>query len=171
MGVPIQVGWKRVGFILLRDHRALNPQLRHLPVENVVRRPSLIAGPQLIDRTELLHQPANRIVTVGDRSRLRTEPSGSAIVSAWTSKPKNRTFSFMTGSSPRVALNCVPFGSQLNPRPAQWTGHSMMTKATPNLQGDNLLANDFRGSQILRGLSFPCPVSAFLNLERPNAHR
>ena len=43
--------------------------------------------------------------------RLRTSPSGSAtataIVSAWTSKPKNRTFSFMTGSLPLVALNCV----------------------------------------------------------------
>jgi hypothetical protein len=43
--------------------------------------------------------------------RLRTSPSGSAmataIVSAWTSKPKNRTLFFMTGSSPLVALNCA----------------------------------------------------------------
>ena len=35
--------------------------------------------------------------------RLRTSPSGSAtattIVSAWTSKPKNRNFSLRTGSS------------------------------------------------------------------------
>jgi hypothetical protein len=35
----------------------------------------------------------------------------ASIVSAWTSNPKNRTFSFMTGSSPLVALNC---GSVLN---------------------------------------------------------
>lgn len=43
--------------------------------------------------------------------RLRTSPSGSAtaraIVSAWTSKPKNRNFSFMTGSFPLVALSCA----------------------------------------------------------------
>jgi hypothetical protein len=33
----------------------------------------------------------------------------TAIVSAWTSKPKNRNFSFMTGSLPLVALNCASF--------------------------------------------------------------
>jgi hypothetical protein len=31
------------------------------------------------------------------------------MVSAWTSKPKNRNFSCMTGSLPLVALNCAFF--------------------------------------------------------------
>jgi hypothetical protein len=33
----------------------------------------------------------------------------TAIVSAWTSKPKYRNFSFMTGSLPPVALDCGSF--------------------------------------------------------------
>jgi hypothetical protein len=85
----------------------------------------------MLDRTQLLHQLANRFLAVGDRSQTAYGTVGSAtataMVSAWTSNPKNRTVFFMTGSSPRVALNCVPFGSQRNPRPAQWTGHSIMT--------------------------------------------
>jgi hypothetical protein len=31
------------------------------------------------------------------------------MVSAWTSKPKNRNFSCMTGSFPLVALSCASF--------------------------------------------------------------
>jgi hypothetical protein len=35
--------------------------------------------------------------------------TATAIVSAGTSKPKNRNFSFITGSLPLVALNCAFF--------------------------------------------------------------
>jgi hypothetical protein len=56
---------------------------------------------------------SDRAARFGIVPRLRTSPSGSAtataIVSAWTSRPKNRNFSFMTGSLPLVALNCVSF--------------------------------------------------------------
>jgi hypothetical protein len=62
----------------------------------------------------------------------RAEPFGSAtataIVEAWTSKPKNRTFAFMTGSSPLVALElCFRPESQPNPRSAHWTGRHILT--------------------------------------------
>ena len=47
--------------------------------------------------------------------RLRSSPSASAtateIVSAWTSMPRNLTFSFTAGSSPLVALICAAFRS------------------------------------------------------------
>jgi hypothetical protein len=48
----------------------------------------------------LLHR--RRLHPVRNVPRLRTSPSGSAmaaaIVSAWTSMPRSRNFSFMTGS-------------------------------------------------------------------------
>ena len=52
-----------------RDHLALDAQLRQLPVENVAGRTSFIAGPQLLDRPQLLHQLADRLRAVGDRSQ------------------------------------------------------------------------------------------------------
>jgi 1-deoxy-D-xylulose-5-phosphate synthase len=70
-----------------------------------------------LDRMDTIRQPGGItgfLTTLRiDSARLaivprhRTEPSGSAIaiVSAWTSKPINRTVFFMTGSSPLVALN------------------------------------------------------------------
>jgi hypothetical protein len=42
--------------------------------------------------------------------------------------PRNRNFSFMTGSLPLVALNCPSFRrSQLNPRSRIGAGHSIVT--------------------------------------------
>src|SRR5258707_5366371 len=63
--------------------------------------------------------------------RLRTSPSGSAtataIVSAWTSNPKNRTFSFMTVPFRLWLCTVVRIHSQRNPRPANRNGHSIVT--------------------------------------------
>jgi hypothetical protein len=63
---------------------------------------------------------------------LRTSPSDSAIataiVSAWTSKPKNRNFSFMTGSLPLVALSCASLQTHsLTYDQRIGAGHSIMT--------------------------------------------
>src|SRR5271155_988692 len=63
--------------------------------------------------------------------RLRTSPSGSAmataIVSAWTSMPKNRNFSLMTGSSACGSGLEFVKQTQPNPRLAQRAGHYIMT--------------------------------------------
>ena len=65
--------------------------------------------------------------------RLRTAPSGSAIataiVSAWTSNPE-KSYLFLHD---RFLSACgselwLLLGSQLNPRPAHWAGHSILTK-------------------------------------------
>src|SRR5277367_436260 len=64
--------------------------------------------------------------------RLRTSPSGSAIataiVSAWTSKPKNRNFSLMTGSFRCSSGLCFLKQTQPNPRSAHRAGHAIMTR-------------------------------------------
>ena len=86
-----------------RHNDAVDSQLGQLPVQCEPCRSRFIAGTQLVDWTKLLDELANRIFPVGDGPRLRTSPFDSetttAIVSAWTSKPKNRSFSLMTGSS------------------------------------------------------------------------
>jgi hypothetical protein len=52
-----------------RDHFASNTQLRHLPIQHVTRRARFVAGFQLLDRPQLLHQLAYRLRTVGNRSQ------------------------------------------------------------------------------------------------------
>src|ERR1035441_8416060 len=63
--------------------------------------------------------------------RLRTSPSVSAtataIVSAWTSKPKNRNFSLMTGSLRLWLWTKFVKQTQPNPRLAHRAGHTIMT--------------------------------------------
>src|ERR1035437_2372624 len=63
--------------------------------------------------------------------RLRTSPSASAtataIVSAWTSKPKNRNFSLMTGSLRLWLWTKFVKQTQPNPRLAHRAGHTIMT--------------------------------------------
>src|SRR6202142_4265585 len=63
--------------------------------------------------------------------RLRTSPSASAtataIVSAWTSKPKKRNFSLMTGSLRLWLWTKFVKQTQPNPRPAHRAGHTIMT--------------------------------------------
>ena len=50
-----------------RYHRALDTQLRQLPVQYESCRPRFIAGAQLLGRTKLLDELADRIFTVGNR--------------------------------------------------------------------------------------------------------
>ena len=57
-----------------RDHLTGNPQLRELPIQHVPGRPGLIAGPQLLHRSELANQFANRFQAVRDHSE-RTDLS------------------------------------------------------------------------------------------------
>ncbi len=52
-----------------RHHLALHSQLAQLPVQHVARRTSLIAGPQLLHPAQLLHQLADRLGAVGNRSQ------------------------------------------------------------------------------------------------------
>ena len=86
-------------------------QLCELPVHDVARRRRLITSSQLLCRAKLRDHLANRLGAFGMVPKLLTLPSGSAtataIVSAWRSKRKNRTFAFMTASLPLLALNCV----------------------------------------------------------------
>ena len=89
------------------DHLALHPQLAQLPVQHVPGRARLVAHPQLLRLAELLDQASDRLRPVRDRPRLRTSPpvsaTATAIVSAWTSKPINRTF-LIAGSHLYAAL-------------------------------------------------------------------
>jgi hypothetical protein len=98
-----------------------------------IRWTRLVAGTQMLRRTQLLHQLADRLFAVGESfpgceprhpvrlPQLQSSRHGHPI-------PKNRTFSFMTGSSPLVALNC---GSVLKHRlthgQRSGTGHSILT--------------------------------------------
>jgi hypothetical protein len=52
-----------------RRHIALDSQLRQLPVEYEARRASFLAGPQMLGRTQLPDQLADRFFAVGDRSQ------------------------------------------------------------------------------------------------------
>jgi hypothetical protein len=52
-----------------RHHCALHPQLRQLPVQYVASRTGFIAGPQLLHRTKLVHQLADRLFPVCYRSQ------------------------------------------------------------------------------------------------------
>jgi hypothetical protein len=52
-----------------RHNRALDTQLRQLPVQYESCRPCFITGPQLFRRTKLLDELADRIFTVADRAQ------------------------------------------------------------------------------------------------------
>ena len=52
-----------------RHHSALDTQLGQLPVQNESCRTRLIASAQLLGRTKLLDELANRIFAVGDRAQ------------------------------------------------------------------------------------------------------
>jgi hypothetical protein len=52
-----------------RDHFASNAQLRQLPIQHVTRRARFVAALQLLDRPQPLHQLADRLRTVGNRSQ------------------------------------------------------------------------------------------------------
>lgn len=51
------------------NYIALHPQRRQLPIQHVSRRASFITGSQLLDLSQLPHQPANRFFPVGDHSQ------------------------------------------------------------------------------------------------------
>ena len=52
-----------------RHHRALDTQLRQLPVKYESRRPRFITCPQMLGRAEPLDELADRILAVGNRSQ------------------------------------------------------------------------------------------------------
>jgi hypothetical protein len=90
------------GFDRHQDRRAttshFTPQPRQLPVQNLSRRSCLIAEVQLLCRPQFLYQFANRLFSIRNDSQPAYFSVGTttatAIVSAWTSNPKNRTFSW-----------------------------------------------------------------------------
>src|ERR1700722_10476528 len=96
-----------------RHNLALDAEFCQLPVHHVARWSCLITGSQLLCRASFLIILRIDSARFGIVPRLRTSPSGSAIataiVSAWTSNPKNRNFYFMTGSLALVALNWASF--------------------------------------------------------------
>ena len=51
------------------NHIALDSQLRQLPIDYEARRAGFIAGPQLLGRTKLLDELADRIFAVGNRAQ------------------------------------------------------------------------------------------------------
>src|ERR1700722_11615632 len=52
-----------------RHHIALDAQLRQLPIEYEAGRAGFIAGPQLLRRSKLADELADRIFAVGNRSQ------------------------------------------------------------------------------------------------------
>jgi hypothetical protein len=74
--------------------------------QNVAGRTDFIADPQPFCRAQLLHQLANRFRTIGNRPQTadRAIRLGNDNRFGMDIQTKNRTFSFMTDSSPRVAL-------------------------------------------------------------------
>jgi hypothetical protein len=107
-----------------RHHFALHPQGRQLPVQSISRWTRLVAGLQLFCRSQLLCQFPNRLFSIRNDPNERTSPSGSAmataIVSAWTSKLKNRTF-FMEPVPFRLWL-CIGSYTTHNVTHAQYIG-------------------------------------------------
>jgi hypothetical protein len=85
-----------------RYHIALYSQLGQLPVKYEARRAGFIAGPQLLRRTKLADELANRIFAVGDRSQTTNLTIRFSYCNGdrfgMESMPKNRNFSIMTGS-------------------------------------------------------------------------
>src|SRR5580698_11074900 len=73
-------------------HRAVDTQPGQLPVQYESCWPRFVAGAQLLRRTKLPDELADRIFAVGNRPQAAYSPSASAmataIVSAWTSMPK-----------------------------------------------------------------------------------
>ena len=104
-----------------RHHLALHPERRQLPIQHVPRRAGFITHAQLLGRSELLHQLPDRLGRLGITPNDRTSPFGSAaataIVSAWTSRPINRTL-LMTGSFACGSAMCGLQFTQRNPRAA-----------------------------------------------------
>jgi len=78
-----------------RDHFAGDSQLRELPIQHIARGTSFIAGPEMLHRSQLVDQLANRFQTVGNHAQRAHLPfvsaTATAIVSAWTSRPTKRT--------------------------------------------------------------------------------
>jgi hypothetical protein len=58
-----------------RDDLARHPEPRQLPIHHVPRGAGLIAHAQVLDRSELLHQLANRFDSVGDHAQRPYLPS------------------------------------------------------------------------------------------------
>ena len=57
-----------------RDHVALDPHLRELPVQTVPARTGLVADPQLSFALQLLDRPSYRLAAVGNRSHRLHRP-------------------------------------------------------------------------------------------------
>src|SRR6266852_1725497 len=114
-----------------RHHCALHPQLRQLPVQYVASRTGFIAGPQLLHRTKLLHQLADRLFPVGDCSQaaylavLLGYRDGNRL--GMDIQSQKSYLLFHDRSFPLVALNCASNHAQPNPRLAHRNGHSIMT--------------------------------------------
>ena len=107
-------------------HGAVDTQLGQLPVQYESCWPRFVAGAQLLRRTILMNLriESSRLAIV---PRLRTSPSASAmataIVSAWTSMPRNRNFSLMTGSS--ACGSGLEFVKQISLTTASAAGRSL----------------------------------------------
>ncbi len=93
------------------DHLTLHPELRELPVKNVTGWAGLVTDLQVLCRTELCDQLANRFQPIRNGA-VRVNFSicignCNAMVSAWTSRPTKRTLDiatdpFVCGSAPLV---------------------------------------------------------------------
>ena len=85
-----------------RHHITPDSQLRQLPVKYEDGETASSQARKCSGEPSLRMNLRIESSRLGIVPRLRTSPSGSAtataIVSAWTSKPKNRNFSLMTGS-------------------------------------------------------------------------
>src|ERR1019366_8098566 len=103
-----------------------------MPVEYIARRSSLIAGPQMLHRPQLLHQLAERFCSVGNRSQaayftIRLCYRHCNRLGMDIQAQKSYLFLHDRFLSACGSALCFFPESQPNPRSAHWTGHSMMT--------------------------------------------
>src|ERR1035438_2449504 len=116
-----------------RHDRTLDPQLRQLPIQHIPRWTRLVAGTQMLRRTKLLDQLADRLFAVGDRSQaanlaIRLGYGNSNRLGMDIQSQKSYLFLHDRFLSACGSELCFLPESQTNPRSAHWAGHSILTK-------------------------------------------
>src|ERR1039458_1853702 len=116
-----------------RYDRALDPQLRQLPIQHIARWTRLVAGTQMLRRTQPLNQLADRLFAVGDRSQaanlaIRLGYGNSKRLGMDIQSQKSYLFLHDRFLSACGSELCFLPESQPNPRSAHWAGHSILTR-------------------------------------------